>query len=129
VGASPTAIGEPGMSDDTGPGGPGRVPSGLYTETLARLYWQQGFLAKALDIYRHLVQAQPGNQQLWEQIAALERQLAAAALSAAEAQHSVSPAGPTAVARPGPVGPVEPTERVVAHLERWLQHLRRQRMG
>jgi hypothetical protein len=114
------------VADDTISGGSGRVPLGIYTETLARLYWQQGFPAKALDIYRHLAQAQPGNRQLWDQIAVLEQQVAVAALADGEVQPGKSCAGPTAVSRPGSV---EPTKRVVVYLERWLQHLRRQRMA
>ena len=33
--------------------------AGIYTETLARLYLKQGFVERALAIYRRLVQEQP----------------------------------------------------------------------
>lgn len=95
------------MVDDCCSIASGREPLGIYTETLARLYWRQGFLDKALDIYRHLVRTQPTNHRLRDQVAVLEQQLAA----------TIS----------GEVHEKMRDERVIAHLERWLHYLRQQR--
>lgn len=46
----------------------------LSTLTLAELYEQQGFVAKALDIYRTILADDPGNAQLQAKIATLESQ-------------------------------------------------------
>ncbi|MBK5276011.1 MAG: hypothetical protein JJE30_13290 [Desulfuromonadales bacterium] len=54
---------------------PGR-PDPLSTLTLAELYEQQGFIAKALDIYRTILADEPGNTRLHAKIAQLEQQVA-----------------------------------------------------
>jgi len=36
----------------------------IYTETMAKVYADQGHWAKAVDIYQHLVQAEPRRQHL-----------------------------------------------------------------
>ncbi len=36
----------------------------IYTETMARVYADQGHWAKAVEIYRHLVELEPGRQDL-----------------------------------------------------------------
>jgi tetratricopeptide (TPR) repeat protein len=46
----------------------------LSTLTLAELYEQQGFVAKALDIYRTVLADDPANQQLQDKISQLEQQ-------------------------------------------------------
>jgi tetratricopeptide (TPR) repeat protein len=51
----------------------------LSTLTLAELYEQQGFRAKALDIYRTILADDPSNVQLQAKISLLEQQEAAAA--------------------------------------------------
>ena len=56
----------------------------LSTLTLAELYEQQGFTAKALDIYRAILADDPGNEQLREKIAGLEQQEAGEAPAAEE---------------------------------------------
>jgi len=38
----------------------------IYTETMAKVYADQGHWAKAVEIYRHLVQAQPLRQDLMD---------------------------------------------------------------
>jgi hypothetical protein len=96
------------MVDDSGHIESEQTASGLYTETLARLYWRQGFLTKALDMYRYLAQTQPEKGHLRQQVVTLERQLAAATRGDAER---------------------EGREAVMAHLERWLHYLRRQRLA
>jgi hypothetical protein len=49
----------------------------LSTLTLAELYEQQGFIVKALDIYRTILADDPANAQLQAKIAALENQVSA----------------------------------------------------
>ncbi|MBL0226179.1 MAG: tetratricopeptide repeat protein [Geobacteraceae bacterium] len=49
----------------------------LSTLTLAELYEQQGFIAKALDIYRTLLADNPGNLQLKDKVSRLELQASA----------------------------------------------------
>ena len=105
---------------------PAPEPVGLYTETLARLYLRQGFVAQALGIYRHVVQEQPENRRLWDQIEALEQHIATTARGEAEAPEAVLPAeARTAVFQPR----LEPTQQVIEQLERWLRHLQRRRMA
>jgi len=48
----------------------------LSTLTLAELYEQQGFIVKALDIYRTILADDPANAQLQAKVAELENQLA-----------------------------------------------------
>jgi tetratricopeptide (TPR) repeat protein len=50
----------------------------LSTLTLAELYEQQGFVAKALDIYRTILADAPANPQLQAKVAMLEQQVFAA---------------------------------------------------
>lgn len=102
----------------------GESEAGIYTETLARLYLQQGLVARALAIYRRLAQEQPDNPQLHECLHTLEQQLALGALGQ-----------DTVVQRTIPDLVVETTsmalrqqgEYVVAQLERWLHSLQQQR--
>jgi len=93
------------------------MDTGIYTETLARLYLQQGFVEQALAIYRHLAQEQPENPQWQDTVMALEQQLL---LSSVE-QLTLSP-GATVSAPPVPQRPAPccPTHVVIARLERWL---------
>lgn len=97
---------------------------GICTETLARLYLQQGFVERALAIYHRLAQAQPDNQPLHERLRALQQQLALGALG----QDAV-------VQRTSPDLVVDTTHMathhqgadVIVQLERWLHYLQRQR--
>ena len=95
----------------------------IYTETLARLYLKQGFVERALAIYRRLAQEQPGNHQLHERLHTLEQELTLGVL------------GPdTVVQRAVPDAAVDLATRVtrrqehhvVVQLERWLHYLQRQ---
>ena len=47
------------MAVEPDPDGQESAPLGVYTETLARLYWRQGYLDEALRIYRHLADEHP----------------------------------------------------------------------
>jgi len=111
------------MSGEQRPDRPSRAgTTGIYTETLARLYTQQGFFDQALDIYRHLAQAQPRHRQWRERIAELEQQQAAVTV-ATDGRHSRRGVQTGSVPRQGQ------ERRVLEHLERWLWVLRRQRMA
>jgi hypothetical protein len=98
--------------------------AGICTETLARLYLQQGFGERALAIYRRLAQEQPENQPLHERLHTLEQQCAPGALGqAAAAQRTV----PDLAVETSGRAPHQQGDAVVAQLERWLRSLRRQR--
>ena len=93
---------------------------GIYTETLARLYCRQGFLEKALVIYRHLLGLQPDNVQLREQVDTLEQQLAGMAPSSTPMPiHTVHEALPETVSLSKP----DPILQLVNYLEGWLHYL------
>jgi hypothetical protein len=63
----------------------------VYTRTLAELYVKQGFVAKALGVYRHLLRAQPDATDIRDRIAELERGGAQASGAVASAKPSPSP--------------------------------------
>jgi hypothetical protein len=44
----------------------------VYTETMAKVYADQGHWAKAADIYRHLVSKEPERQELMEALVEAE---------------------------------------------------------
>lgn len=101
--------------------------AGIYTATLARLYLKQGFVERALAIYRRLAQEQPGNHQLHERLCTLEQELALGVLGQDTVVQRVVPEAAADIA-------TSVTRRqehhVVVQLERWLsslQHQRRQR--
>jgi hypothetical protein len=98
--------------------------SGIYTETLARLYAKQGLYDSALRIYRHLLQTQPENLEWQSAIAALDRQRTT---DAAPQGVTVRPFQPASEKRPAQ-GQTR-SHQVVAQLERWLAQLQRQRQS
>ena len=98
--------------------------AGIYTETLARLYLQQGFVARALAIYRRLAQEQPENQPLHERLRTLEQQCA---LGAREQNAVVPCTVPDLAVETTSMAPHQQRDAVVAQLECWLHSLRRQR--
>jgi hypothetical protein len=100
------------------------VEAGIYTETLARLYLQQGFVERALAIYRRLAQEQPDNHQFHEHLCTLEQQLALGALGQDTVVQRTAP--DPAMDTPGRALHHQ-REAVVAQLERWLYYLQRQR--
>ena len=63
----------------------------IYTRTIAELYITQGAVDRAVDVYRHLVEAEPGNTDLTQRLALLEAQLAGEAAPDAEAEESAVP--------------------------------------
>ena len=97
--------------------------AGIYTETLARLYLKQGFVERALPIYRRLAQEQPGNHQLHERLRTLEQELALGVLG----QDTVLPrAVPDAAVDMATRATRRQEHQVVVQLERWLHYLQRQ---
>src|SRR5262252_2706123 len=72
---------------------PHDATAGIYTETLARLYLKQGFIERALAIYRRLAQEQPGNHQLHERLHAIEQELAYAGGESDPAVRRAAPDG------------------------------------
>jgi hypothetical protein len=112
------------MPDENGFDAPRRPASGIYTETLARLYMRQGFFDQALAIYRHLAQAQPENGELRTRLAALEQQWAAATAEQGAGASGAVLAGPVKL---GLGRDLDLAQRLIDHLERWLRHLRQQR--
>lgn len=51
------------------------IPDPLATATIAELYVEQGFMKKALKIYRDLLDANPGNDELRQRIVDLKRRI------------------------------------------------------
>ncbi len=49
--------------------------SRFFTATMAKLYADQGYLRKAVQIYRHLVQQEPEREDLHRDLAALEEKI------------------------------------------------------
>jgi hypothetical protein len=97
---------------------------GICTETLARLYLQQGFVERALAIYHRLAQEQPDNQTLMERLRTLQQQLALGALGQdAVVQDTI----PELAVETTHMAAQHQGADVVAQLERWLHTLQRQR--
>lgn len=104
---------------DVNPEAHDAIPVGMYTETLARLYFRQGYVDEALRIYRHLAAERPHDQHLQEQLRVLTQQLA----STPEPPRRPEAGG---TARPEASRRVHPMQPVIAELERWLGYLQRQ---
>ena len=109
------------MAAATDPDGQESAPLGVYTETLARLYWRQGYLDEALRIYRHLADEHPDEPHLQDRIRALKQQQ--------DMPPEGSPAAPVAALASGHMTASESrqAQHVMAQLERWLNCLQRQR--
>ena len=114
------------MTDEVEQNVPGALTADLYTETLARLYFQQGFGPEALHIYRHLARERPNDQRLQERVRTLTQQLD----SAWHSQPAPSDAGLSALAADASGDATAyQTRQIIVHLERWLHALRRQRQA
>jgi hypothetical protein len=109
------------MAGEAEPDGQECAPLGVYTETLARLYWRQGYLDEALRIYRHLADEHPDEPHFQEQVRALNQpREIAPEVSPAELEASLSSARMTATE-------ARQVRQVMVQLERWLNCLQRQR--
>lgn len=54
-------------------GGPGGPATPFSSSTLAELYFQQGLVERAADVYRQLLEQEPDNQKARQRLAELER--------------------------------------------------------
>jgi hypothetical protein len=108
------------MAAETDPDGQGAAPLGVYTETLAGLYWRQGYLDEALRIYRHLADEHPDEPHFQDRIRALNQQQEMPSEALPE-----EPAAPRSSGRMT-VSEARQAQHVRAHLERWLNCLQRQ---
>jgi tetratricopeptide (TPR) repeat protein len=110
----------------------------LSTLTLAELYEQQGFIPKALDIYRIILADDPDNAQLQTKISQLEQQESAAKDLPEQfetADKADEPEPFASAAFEGMLAPVEThdfsplvhnqADNVVGTLDNWLENIRR----
>ncbi len=49
--------------------------SDFYTATMAKVYVEQGYLEKATEIYRHLLEHEPDRQDLIEALSEIEKKV------------------------------------------------------
>ena len=49
----------------------------FYTETMAKIYVDQGYLEKAAEVYRHLLTVEPEREDLAEALARIEDKMSA----------------------------------------------------
>lgn len=101
----------------------------LSTVTLAELYIKQGFVSKALEIYRSLVDEDPTNSSVLARIAELESPQEAGEAAPALAAVFTPDASALAAQEPAPLPPGVPArgeaDAVVETLEGWLDSIRR----
>lgn len=93
----------------------------LSSATLAELYFNQGFTDKALDVYRQLVEREPGNERArarMAEIEALDRHLRAEEARGPRPEPG-APADPAAARR-------EAIERTIARLEAMLAAVKKE---
>ncbi len=98
----------------------------LTTATLAELYVSQGFTDKAVEIYRRIVAADPGNREAAGRLAELERAEAAAETEVSQA--AVVAADLTSAPVNLPSEGAADQQAVVTVLEGWLENIRRLRV-
>ena len=107
----------------------------LITVTMAELYVSQGFLKRALTIYRELLEADPDNadwkNRLYELKMAIDADTAIARgeVAAGHSSEADSIQSPDLreffVPEDGTASPVAPDDRVLGTLEKWLETIRR----
>ncbi len=96
----------------------------LNTSTLAELYVSQGFSDKAIEIYRRIVAADPGNQEAAKRLAELEQ-----AVVVAESGQAAAVAAEVSSVPPNlPAEGVADQQAAVTVLEGWLENIRRLRV-
>ena len=91
----------------------------ISTNTIAELYIKQGYLDKALDIYKAIVELEPSNEFAKAKVAELEGKIAGVegegAISESETPEAVSAI---------PVAEGNELEDQIARLEDWLNDIR-----
>ncbi len=100
----------------------------LSTATLAELYVKQGFIPKALEIYRALRDSDPSNLQILSRVAELEAwEPAPAVVEAAFPESSPAPdiSRHTSPALPSGLPSHGRADEVISTLEGWLDNIRR----
>ncbi len=91
----------------------------ITTATLAEIYVKQGYLNKAIHVYRELLEAEPGNQRLEQRLRELEQQIAGPQIAEAAPTSPGEASEPTA----------EPSreEKLLTVFESWLTAIRQRR--
>lgn len=112
------------MSDMTDSAPQGLVAGGFYTETLARIYWRQGFLREALQMYRRLAAERPDELRLQNHIRTLSEELA---VMSADQNASLHTTVSDRLLAAAPAVPTDWRYDAIRRLERWLVYLQRQR--
>jgi tetratricopeptide (TPR) repeat protein len=117
---------EPMTEFDFDGGGPPAASPDLTSPTLAELYFNQGFTDKAIEVYRQILEREPGNLQVQARLKELE------ALSR-HLEESPAPAGPAGIesgveAAGAPTTPArrQAIERTILRLEGFLAAIRRE---
>ncbi|MBT0652837.1 tetratricopeptide repeat protein [Geomobilimonas luticola] len=108
---------------------PARDP--LSTATLAELYVSQGFLKRAVTIYRELLETEPDNEDLKRRMMELKEAVDRDQISARE--HALDDLSLEDAAGPATLNPLDEqveaggTDSVLRTLERWLENIGRRR--
>lgn len=100
----------------------------LSTATLAELYVQQGFIAKALEIYRSILAEDPANSLIQSRISELEAKGAATSVELAVSENTEMLQGATFQAFEAglPATPaMDGADAAISTLEGWLDNIRR----
>jgi tetratricopeptide (TPR) repeat protein len=107
---------EPGAPEALQPSPPGAEAPALSSSTLAELYFNQGFTRQAIDVYRELLEREPGNERIGARILELQ---------AIDRELGGEPPAPTPAAPDPKVVRREAIERTITRLESLLAAVRR----
>lgn len=110
-----------------GYGGHSEGKNPLSTVTLAELYISQGFLKRALTIYRELHESDPDNADLTKRLFELKKAIDEDAASARDSVLAGDELTPEAAGTSGYDDPAATEERVIEALEKWLVAIGRRR--
>jgi tetratricopeptide (TPR) repeat protein len=114
---------EPGVAEPEADSPPSGEPPALSSSTLAELYFNQGFTRQAIDVYKELLEREPGNERIAARIVeleALDRELEGSAIAVPVAPAAAAaPAGDPKARRRAAI------ERTITRLEGFLAAVRR----
>lgn len=122
---------QPASSGGDFPSGAGQEQP-IATATIAEIYLRQGFLERAAEVYRGLLQADSGNEEIRRKLTDVERRMQAqnavpqADDSAAAQEPAVAEEEPENASLPA-AGEKEGKNRQVVALNRWLDAIRKRR--